>query len=147
MICPACGLALPDHARFCARCGRPLDAGRSPAATPAWVLLALGVGGGLSAAVAALYTGTLLGPDLPLSGQVDPARLRLSAILVAAAGWTLLAIQVVAVGGLLRGRAWGRIAATVVGVGWALTCVGLPLAVLMLVSLWRSPLPANRLVR
>ena len=40
--------------------------------------------------------------------------------------------------------AWGRIVATVACIAWSATCIGLPVAVLVLNSLWRrKPPPAQ----
>ena len=44
-----------------------------------------------------------------------------------------------------RYRAWGRMAATLACVVWALTCVGLPIALLGLNALWRAPAADPRL--
>ena len=47
--------------------------------------------------------------------------------------------------GLLRGREWGRITATIACVIWGLTCVGLPVALLALNSIWRPRVGESRL--
>jgi hypothetical protein len=66
------------------------------------------------------------------------------AALVAAACFGL---QVTAVVGLARDRAWGQMAATLACVVWALTCIGLPIALLGLNALWRAPARDPRLPR
>src|SRR5205807_1952244 len=54
VVCPACGLALPAYARFCARCGSPLAAAsRRAELAPVWVQALLWVGAGALLWVAA----------------------------------------------------------------------------------------------
>jgi hypothetical protein len=66
---------------------------------------------------------------------------RTGALLLAAGLGVLCLVQSAAIGGLVRGRDWGRILATVACVMWSATCIGLPVAVLVLNSLWRRKPP------
>jgi hypothetical protein len=141
VICPACGLELPSHARFCARCGTRLALPRQTVET--WVLVAFGVGIVVTAAAAVLYAGVATDPKVTSSG-LDAATVRTGSILLAAALGVLCVVQTAAIAGLVRGREWGRIVATVACVMWSATCIGLPVAVLVLNSLWRrKPPPAQ----
>jgi len=141
MICPACGLGLPNHARFCARCGARLP---SPGpAVETWVWVVLGVGVVVTASMAVLYAGVAMDPTVASSG-LDASTVRTGSILIGAALGILCLLQIAGITGLARGRDWGRVAATVACVMWGATCVGLPLAVLVLNSLWRrKPRPAR----
>lgn len=151
--CPACGLALPPHARFCARCGTPqphpagLPPGRAGRRFPTWLPALLAGGAGLSLLVAALYAGLAAQPGLAGASPAgaDVARLRLASAGVAAVAAAFFGLQVVAAVGLVRGRDWGRTAGTLACVVWALTCIGLPLALLGLGALWRAPAAEPRL--
>lgn len=135
--CPACGLELPAHARFCARCGASLPAARSrTGGFPPWVLVLLAVGALVSGLAALVYGSVLLASDLPAAAGVDPGRARASAVLLAAAATAMCGLQVAALAGLMRDREWGRVTATLACVGWALTCAGLPLSLLVLNALW-----------
>ncbi|HUZ87154.1 MAG TPA: zinc ribbon domain-containing protein [Candidatus Baltobacterales bacterium] len=141
MICPACGLELPSHARFCARCGARLP---SPGPTvETWVLVVFGVGVVVTAAIAVLYAGVATDPTVASTG-LDASTVRTGSILIGAALGILCLLQSAAIAGLVRGRDWGRIVATVACVMWSATCIGLPVAVLILNSLWRrKPPPAQ----
>jgi len=141
VICPACGLELPGHARFCARCGTALPSPRQAVET--WVLVVFGIGIVITAAVAVLYAGVAMDPTAASSG-LDAATVRNGSILLAAALGIQCVLQSAAIAGLVRGRDWGRIVATVACVIWSATCIGLPVAVLVLNSLWRrKPPPAQ----
>ncbi|HSP08682.1 MAG TPA: zinc ribbon domain-containing protein [Candidatus Dormibacteraeota bacterium] len=141
MTCPACGLELPSHAHFCARCGV-----RLPSPGPAvemWVLVVFGVGVVLTAATAVLYAGVAMDPTVASTG-LDASTVRTGSILIGAVLAILCALQSAAITGLVRGRDWGRVVATVACVVWSATCIGLPVAVLVLNSLWRrKPPPAQ----
>jgi hypothetical protein len=104
-------------------------------------------GAGLSLLVAALYAGLAAQPGLAGATPTgaDLARLRLTAAGVALAAAAFCGLQVVAVVGLARGRGWGRTAGTLACVVWALSCIGLPLALLGLSALWRAPAAEPRL--
>jgi hypothetical protein len=136
VTCPSCGLALPARARYCARCGTRLPEG-APPAQPAWLLALFGLGAALTALVALLYGAVLASPELAAGSGLDPAQVREGATILAAAGAGMCAVQIAALAGLLLGKRWGRPAATVACVAWALTCVGLPLSLLVLSALWR----------
>jgi hypothetical protein len=139
--CPSCSLALPDHARFCARCGVQQPAPRAPVDT--WVLVLFGVGTTLTAAGAVVYAVAAVDPGMGVPSHLDPATLRAGAILLGALLGTLCVVQAFAIVGLVRGREWGRVAATIACVMWSLTCIGLPVGLLVLNSLWRRrPSPA-----
>jgi hypothetical protein len=151
--CPACGLALPGYARFCARCGTPqphpvgLPPGRAGRRFPIWLLAMLAGGAGLALLVAVVYAGLAAQPSLTGAAPAgtDPARLRLVSAAVALAAAAVFGLQVAAVVGLARGRSWGRTAGTLACVVWALSCIGLPIALLGLSALWRAPAAAPRL--
>jgi hypothetical protein len=49
----------------------------------------------------------------------------------------LSVLNTTAIVGLARGRAWGRWVATAACVGWLLTCIGMPVSILVLINLWR----------
>lgn len=138
--CPACGLALPDHARFCARCGVRLAGkpGREP--VPVWVLVLFWVGVAVLLVVASGYALALVVPGLAEQGAAQehmPVGDFRALVGVAALISTLFAAaQLVASIGLSLARPWGRIMATLVSVAWALTCVGLPVTLLALNSIW-----------
>ncbi|MGH7765806.1 MAG: hypothetical protein ACREOM_15455 [Candidatus Dormibacteraceae bacterium] len=107
------------------------------------MLVMFGMGVVVTAAAAVLYAGVALDPTATPSG-IDPATLRTGSILLGAALGVLCLLQSLAIGGLVRGREWGRIVATVACVMWGATCVGLPVAALVLNSLWRrKPPPAQ----
>lgn len=150
--CPACGLELPLYARFCARCGTPqparantvpapqggyLAAALAPALAPLWVIVLFWVGAACSLALAAVYASIAASPHLP-DLQADPSQVRTSAILIAGWAVALFGAQIVAAYGLTRRRRWAKVAATLACVGWALTCIGLPVAVFVLAGLWRG---------
>jgi hypothetical protein len=82
-------------------------------------------------------------PDLDGTAGQD-SRVRVFAAVVAAVLTLLFAGQVLAAAGLTLGWPWARPLATVVCVVWALTCVGLPVALLALNSLWRRPASSPR---
>ncbi|TAN32881.1 zinc ribbon domain-containing protein [bacterium] len=132
--CPACGLELPGHARFCARCGAPQPASRRD--VEAWVLAVFGLGIALSATIAVLYGAIAVDPAGASAG-LDPALIRTASVGLAATLGALCLLQAVATAGLVRGREWGRVTATIVCVAWSVTCVGLPVAILVLRSIWR----------
>ena len=145
MTCPACGLELPPYARFCARCGtpQPHPVGAPPAPhrqprPPTWLLVLFWVGAVLTLLVAALYTAIAVTPGAASAPGLDPAQVGQTALVAAAAAAALFGLQVVAAIGLTAGREWGRVVATLACVGWALTCIGLPVAALVLARLWRS---------
>ena len=152
VACPACGLALPVYARFCARCGspQPHPVGRPPGRGahryPTWLTALLAAGSGLAFLVAALYIGIAAVPGLPAGAPpgLDETQLRLTSLAIGLLAVAFFALQLVAVVGLARGRSWAQMPATLACVVWALTCVGLPLALLGLNALWRGPAPDLR---
>jgi hypothetical protein len=151
--CPACGLALPAYARFCARCGtpQPHPVGQPPRRAahgyPTWLTALLAGGAGLALLVAAIYAGIAAAPGLPPGAPagLDETQLRLTSLVIAVVALAFFALQLVAVVGLARGRQWAQMPATLACVVWALTCIGLPLALLGLNALWRGPAPPPRL--
>jgi len=130
-----CGLDLPVHARFCARCGSPQAAPRPTVDT--WVMVIFGLGVVVSALVAILYSAIALYPSAA-STSLDPATLRAGSVILASALGILCLLQSAAIVGLIRGREWGRVVATGACVIWSLTCIGVPVAVLVLMALWRA---------
>jgi len=89
--------------------------------------------------VASLYAGIAAAPGLAsgVPGGLDEGQVRLSALLVAVVAAAFFGLQAVALVGLVRGRPWARVPATLACVAWALTCIGVPLALLGLNALWR----------
>jgi ABC-type glycerol-3-phosphate transport system permease component len=96
----------------------------------------------LSFAMAALYTVVARAPNL--AGQPgDVGQLRLAATIFALCFASLFVGHVLAAVGLTVGWSWARLLATLVCVVWCLTCVGLPLGLLVLNAIWRGrPRPA-----
>jgi len=135
VTCPACGLELPSKARFCARCGTAQPAPKRPVA--GWVLIVFAVGVVVTALVAVLYSAIALFPTAT-STSLDPATVRTGSEVLAAALGILCLLQSIAIAGLVRGREWGRLAATAACVVWSVTCLGLPVAILVLSSIWRG---------
>ena len=143
--CPSCGFALPPYARFCARCGAPQPApaawAERPPGVPVWVLVLFWLGAAVALLVAIAYGVLAASPDVAGPGG-DEARVRLPAAVIALCSVSLFAGQLAAAVGLTGGRPWARVLATLVCVAWCLTCVGLPLGLLALNAIWRSPPPA-----
>jgi hypothetical protein len=101
-----------------------------------WVIVLFALGVVVAALIAIVYTAIALMPGLTAPAGVDPDRLRLSAVVLAIVGSLLSALQLVALVGLALGRDWGRVLATIACVAWALTCIGLPVSLLVISSLW-----------
>jgi hypothetical protein len=141
VTCRVCGLELPSYARFCARCGTRQAAARRE--VEAWVFVVFGLGVALSAIVSVLYAVVAIDPA-GASTTLDPAVVRTGSAVLAVSLGILCALQIAAIVGLVRGREWGRVLATIACVAWSITCVGLPVAVLVLNSIWRrKPPPAT----
>jgi hypothetical protein len=104
------------------------------------VLVVFGFGVVLTAVVAVLYAAIAMDPTAASSG-LDAATVRTGSTVLAVVLGLLCVVQSVAIGGLVRGQDWGRIAATAACVMWSATCVGIPLAALVLTSLWRRRHP------
>jgi hypothetical protein len=102
-----------------------------------WVLVVFGIGTTLSAAGAVVYAAVAIDPAAGATTTLDPATIRAGSLVLAVALAAGCVVQAAAIAGLVRGRDWGRIVATVACVLWSLTCIGLPVAVLVLNSLWR----------
>jgi hypothetical protein len=109
---------------------------------PLWVLLVFWIGAVLVLLGAVVYGIAAAFPDIGGSSGAD-SRVRTFAAVVAACLAVLFAGQVLAAVGLTVGWPWARPLATVVCVIWALTCVGLPVALLALNSFWRSRRPPD----
>jgi hypothetical protein len=138
VTCRVCGLELPSHARFCARCGtRQTTAKRE---VDAWVFVVFGLGVALAAIVSVLYAVVAIDPA-GASTTMDPAVIRTGSVVLAASTGILCGLQIAAIVGLVRGGEWGRVLATIACVAWSITCVGLPVAVLVLNSIWRRRTP------
>ena len=144
IACPACGLALPQYARFCARCGTRLPGvrtlGERPVSVGALVLLALGTV--VAAVFAVAYAVIFADPQLSAAeagSKLDSGQLRAVSGLVAVSATVMVFLQIGAIVGIARGRDWARILGTLAAAGWALTCIGLPLAALLLHLIWRRP--------
>lgn len=132
-------MTLPPFARFCARCG---VAQRPRRQVETWVLILFGVGIVLSAAVAVVYAGLAISPAGAPAGM-DPAAVKSTAAILGVVAGLVCVLQSAAFAGLVMGRAWGRILATAACVAWSLTCLGIPVALLTLNSIWRGPARVN----
>jgi len=108
----------------------------------AWVYVVFGLGIALSAIVSVLYAVIAIDPAAA-STTMDPGVLRAGSVALAAILAVLFALQCAAIVGLVRGAEWGRVVATIVCVAWSITCVGLPVAVLVLNSMWRRRPPGT----
>ena len=96
----------------------------------------------VSFALAALYTVLARTPTLPAQSG-DVGQLRLAATVFALCFASLFVGHVLAAVGLTVGWSWARLLATLVCVVWCLTCVGLPIGLLVLNAIWRGrPRPA-----
>lgn len=109
-------------------------------------MVVFGVGIVATAAVAVLYAGVATDPTAASSG-LSVATVRTGSIILAAVLGVLCLLQSAAMAGLVRGREWGRVVATVACVMWSATCIGLPVAVLVLNSLWRRKPPSAQAAR
>jgi hypothetical protein len=111
-----------------------------PVSVGALVLLALGTV--VAAVFAVAYAVIFADPQLSAAeagSRVDPGQLRVASGLVAAAATIMFLLQIGAIVGIARGRDWARILGTLAAAGWALTCIGLPLAAVLLHLIWRRP--------
>jgi hypothetical protein len=102
----------------------------------AWVIVVFGFGVALSAIVSVLYAVIAIYPA-GASTTMDPGLVRTGSVALALIVGIVCALQCAAIVGLVRGAEWGRVVATIVCVAWSLTCVGLPVAALVLNSIWR----------
>ena len=127
-------MRLPPFARFCARCGLAQRRGRQ---VETWVLVLFGVGIVLSAAVAVVYAGLAISPAGAPAGM-DPVSVKSTAAILGVVAALVCVLQSAAFAGLVLGREWGRILATAACVAWSLTCLGIPVALLTLSSIWRG---------
>ncbi len=109
------------------------------------MLALFGVGIAVSAVGAVVYGALAFDPTAASSSSFDPATLRAASVVLAVALTALCALQAAALAGLVLGREWGRVTATLACVLWSLTCVGLPLSVLVLNSIWRRGKAGDRL--
>jgi hypothetical protein len=105
---------------------------------PVWIVVSLGVGAILAGLFGLVYALVLVDPSLPAAAGTPYMAVSQStlAALTAACGLMVL-VQAAAVAGLLRGRDWGKLMATIACVGWALTCLLAPVSFLLLFFLWR----------
>jgi hypothetical protein len=87
--------------------------------------------------VAVVYGLAAAFPDLAAQSG-DAGKVRVAATVVALCASSLFVGQLLATIGLTAGWSWARVLATLVCVAWALTCVGLPVALLALNSIWRG---------
>jgi hypothetical protein len=138
VTCRVCGLDLPSYARFCARCGTRQAAARRE--VEAWVFVVFGLGVALSAIVSVLYAVFAIALA-GASTTMNPATARTGSVVLAVSLGILCGLQIAAIVGLVRGGEWGRVLATIACVAWSITCVGLPVAVLVLNSIWRRRTP------
>ena len=140
--CTACGLELPGHARFCAGCGVPVA--MSPTRRfPAWLPFLFGLGSLVGLLFAFGYWTLVRSPALLAARGIDPSQGGPIAVFFALWATLLVLLQAAAVLGLAAGRGWGRLAATGACALWSLTCVGVPLCLLVIYLLWRRPAPAG----
>ena len=83
-----------------------------------------------------LYAAIAVDP-IRASTSLSPTTLRTGSVILAASMGALCILQSAAIVGLVRDRDWGRIATTIACVAWTITCVGIPVAILVLNSIWR----------
>jgi hypothetical protein len=102
----------------------------------AWVFVVFGLGVALSAIVSVLYAVVAIDPA-GASTTLDPAVVRTGSLVLAVSLGLLCGLQIAAIVGLVRGGEWGRVLATIACVAWCITCVGIPVAALVLNSIWR----------
>jgi|SRR5262252_3298401 len=145
MTCPTCGLSLPAHARFCARCGTRLRADAAPGpirpapTAPVWLQVLLWLGAVALFWIALIYVALAAGliSAAAVGGGVDVSTLRGTASVIAVCAGSLASAHAVAAFGLGTKRPWARQFATLVCVVWLLSCIGLPVGLLAINSLWR----------
>ena len=101
------------------------------------MLVLFWVGALLTLGIALVYSVAAAFPDLAAQSG-DAGRVQTAALVVAVVAGLLCAGQLIAAVGLTVGSQWARPLATVVCVVWCLTCVGLPVALLALNSIWRG---------
>src|SRR5262249_31805460 len=111
VTCPDCGMVLPAHARFCARCGARVQAHTPPGpagAAPIWVQVLLWLGAGGLFWIAVTYAAFAAGliPQTGLGGAADTGSLRGTAAVIAAGAVSLAAAHAVAALGLIANRPW-----------------------------------------
>lgn len=106
---------------------------------PVWVLVVVWLVTAGLAWIALLYAVVAAGavPPEELGQGPDAPTLRATAAIVALIATSLCLAHLAAAIGLTGGWGWARPLATIVFVTWALTCVGLPLALLALTAMWR----------
>ena len=102
-----------------------------------WLLILFGVAVPVAAVVAIAYGAIAVDPHTPGEGSIDAKTLRTFSAAIAFTFGGISLLHAGALYGLLRGREWGRVTATIACVMWGLTCVGLPVALLALNALWR----------
>lgn len=102
----------------------------------AWILVLFGCGIVLTVGVAILYAAIAVSPTSVPAGM-DPASVRPTSIALAVAAAAVCLLQAGALAGMVTGRDWGRTLATVTCVAYALTCLGIPVSILVLNSIWR----------
>jgi hypothetical protein len=110
----------------------------------AWVFVVFGLGVALSAVLSVLYAVVAIDPT-GASTTMDPAVVRTGSLVLAVSLGILSGLQIAAIVGLVRGGEWGRVLATIACVAWSFTCVGIPVAALVLNSIWRRKRAAGGL--
>jgi hypothetical protein len=109
----------------------------APPRPPVWVLVLFWIGTAAVLLVAVVYGVAAAFPDVAAQSG-DTGRVRVAATVVAICAGSLFVGQLLSTIGLTAGWPWARLLATLVCVAWALTCVGLPVALLALNSIWRA---------
>lgn len=136
IVCPVCGLDLPPDARYCARCGARLQP--VPQVGLAQVLLYFGCL--VEALLAAVYGYIYANPSL-LTLHSYPgttvADLKAASLWIAVTAAATLPVQALGTWLWSRGLLAGRILLTLVCLAWALTVIGIPISLLVLVLVWR----------
>jgi hypothetical protein len=135
-------MELPAFARYCARCGNALPPELD---VPVWIVVTLGVGAVMAGLFGIVYALLLVDPGLTAAtgtGYLSVSQTTLAVLALGCAAMVL--VQAAAVTGLIRGRDWGKLMATIACVGWAMTCLLAPLSFLLLFFLWRPAPQARR---
>lgn len=122
---------------------RPRPAGRR---TPLWIILLFWLGSAVPLVLGLTYLVAWVAPSeqmVQLTGATA-AQLRVTAGVATIYCTVLLVVQLVAALGLTLARDWARPVASVACALWTITCIGIPVCVAVLTTIWgrgRTPRP------